>query len=118
MLAEQMKMNAEAQLLSSSSRLFLHFIGYAEESNTLTAMVLLKIYIIAVYVTCSRYGKNLCKLIESYLEIISGKEWCLVDDSLVRSATSKILAEILRKAGLRNTLFRPSIPAEISCSLL
>lgn len=43
-------------------------------------------------------------------KVISGKRIVIVDDSLVRGTTSKILIEILRKAGAKEIHFRSASP--------
>ena len=88
-------------------------IGFAEESGIHYSNGLIKNKYIArtfIQPTQDMRVKAVSAKLNPLKNIIEGKRVVVVDDSLVRGTTSKILIEILRKAGAKEVHFRSASP--------
>ena len=89
-------------------------IGYAEESGIPYAMGLIKNkYIARTFIKPVQSLREQAVMVKlNPLRIqLEGKRVVVVDDSLVRGTTSKILIEIIRRAGAKEVHFRSASPA-------
>ena len=89
-------------------------IGYAEESGIPYAMGLIKNkYIARTFIKPVQSLREQAVMVKlNPLRIqLEGKRVVVVDDSLVRGTTSKILIEIIRRAGAKEVHFRSAYPA-------
>ena len=89
-------------------------IGYAEESGIPYAMGLIKNkYIARTFIKPVQSLREQAVMVKLHpLRIqLEGKRVVVVDDSLVRGTTSKILIEIIRRAGAKEVHFRSASPA-------
>lgn len=112
MLARQMKIDADIVIGVPDSGVPAA-IGYAEESGIPYSNGLIKNKYIArtfIQPTQDMREKSVMAKLNPLKKVISGKRIVIVDDSLVRGTTSKILIEILRKAGAKEIHFRSASP--------
>ena len=89
-------------------------IGYAEESGIPYAMGLIKNkYLARTFIKPVQSLREQAVMVKlNPLRIqLEGKRVVVVDDSLVRGTTSKILIEIIRRAGAKEVHFRSASPA-------
>ena len=89
-------------------------IGYAEQSGIPYAMGLIKNkYIARTFIKPVQSLREQAVMVKlNPLRIqLEGKRVVVVDDSLVRGTTSKILIEIIRRAGAKEVHFRSASPA-------
>lgn len=94
-------------------------IGYAEESGTPYAMGLIKNkYIGRTFIQPEQSMRERAVTVKlnPLRSVLDGKKVLIVDDSLVRGTTSKILIELVRKAGAKEVHFcSASPPVTHSC---
>lgn len=94
-------------------------IGYAEESGIPYGIGLIKNkYIGRTFIKPSQELREQAVMVKlNPLKInLEGKRVVIIDDSLVRGTTSKILIDIVRKAGAKEVHFRSASPAvKFSC---
>lgn len=111
-LARQMKVEADIVIGVPDSGVPAA-IGFAEESKIPYGNGLIKNKYVArtfIQPTQEMREKAVLAKLNPIKSIIAGKRIVVVDDSLVRGTTSKILIQILRKAGAKEVHFRSASP--------
>lgn len=113
LLARQMKIEADVVIGVPDSGIPAA-IGYAEESGIPYAMGLVKNkYIGRTFIKPTQALREQAVMVKlNPLKVnLEGKRVVIIDDSLVRGTTSKILIEIIRRAGAKEVHFRSASPA-------
>lgn len=118
LLAKQMKVEADIVIGVPDSGIPAA-IGYAEESGIPYAMGLIKNkYIGRTFIKPTQALREQAVMVKlNPLRVqLEGKRVVIIDDSLVRGTTSKILIDIIRRAGAKEVHFRSASPAvKYSC---
>ena len=118
LLAKQMKIEADIVIGVPDSGIPAA-IGYAEESGIPYGIGLIKNkYIGRTFIKPSQELREQAVAVKlNPLKVnLEGKRVVIIDDSLVRGTTSKILIEIVRRAGAKEVHFRSASPAvKYSC---
>lgn len=118
LLAKQMKIEADIVIGVPDSGIPAA-IGYAEESGIPYAMGLIKNkYIGRTFIKPTQALREQAVMVKlNPLRVqLEGKRVVIIDDSLVRGTTSKILVDLIRKAGAKEVHFRSASPAvKYSC---
>ncbi|WP_300453002.1 amidophosphoribosyltransferase [Fusobacterium sp.] len=118
LLAKQMKVEADIVIGVPDSGIPAA-IGYAEESGIPYGIGLIKNkYIGRTFIKPSQELREQAVAVKlNPLKVnLEGKRVVIIDDSLVRGTTSKILIEIVRRAGAKEVHFRSASPAvKYSC---
>lgn len=118
LLARQMKVDADVVIGVPDSGIPAA-IGYAEESGIPYAIGLVKNkYIGRTFIKPTQALREQAVMVKlNPLKVnLEGKRVVIIDDSLVRGTTSKILIEIIRRAGAKEVHFRSASPAvKYSC---
>lgn len=118
LLAKQMKVEADIVIGVPDSGIPAA-IGYAEESGIPYAMGLIKNkYIGRTFIKPTQALREQAVMVKlNPLRVqLEGKRVVIIDDSLVRGTTSKILVDIIRRAGAKEVHFRSASPAvKYSC---
>ncbi len=113
LLARQMEVDADVVIGVPDSGIPAA-IGYAEESGIPYAIGLIKNkYIGRTFIKPTQALREQAVMVKlNPLKVnLEGKRVVIIDDSLVRGTTSKILIEIVRKAGAKEVHFRSASPA-------
>lgn len=113
LLARQMKVDADVVIGVPDSGIPAA-IGYAEESGIPYAIGLIKNkYIGRTFIKPTQALREQAVMVKlNPLKVnLEGKRVVIIDDSLVRGTTSKILIEIIRRAGAKEVHFRSASPA-------
>lgn len=113
LLARQMKVEADVVIGVPDSGIPAA-IGYAEESGIPYAVGLIKNkYIGRTFIKPTQALREQAVMVKlNPLKVnLEGKRVVIIDDSLVRGTTSKILIEIIRRAGAKEVHFRSASPA-------
>ncbi|MGY0394433.1 MULTISPECIES: amidophosphoribosyltransferase [unclassified Fusobacterium] len=113
LLARQMKVDADVVIGVPDSGIPAA-IGYAEESGIPYAIGLIKNkYIGRTFIKPTQALREQAVMVKlNPLKVnLEGKRVVIIDDSLVRGTTSKILIEIVRRAGAKEVHFRSASPA-------
>lgn len=113
LLARQMKVDADVVIGVPDSGIPAA-IGYAEESGIPYAVGLIKNkYIGRTFIKPTQALREQAVMVKlNPLKVnLEGKRVVIIDDSLVRGTTSKILIEIIRRAGAKEVHFRSASPA-------
>ena len=113
LLARQMKVDADVVIGVPDSGIPAA-IGYAEESGIPYAVGLIKNkYIGRTFIKPTQALREQAVMVKlNPLKVnLEGKRVVIIDDSLVRGTTSKILIEIVRRAGAKEVHFRSASPA-------
>lgn len=113
LLARQMKVEADVVIGVPDSGIPAA-IGYAEESGIPYAVGLIKNkYIARTFIKPTQALREQAVMVKlNPLKVnLEGKRVVIIDDSLVRGTTSKILIEIVRRAGAKEVHFRSASPA-------
>ena len=118
LLAKQMKIEADIVIGVPDSGIPAA-IGYAEESGIPYAMGLIKNkYIGRTFIKPTQALREQAVMVKlNPLRVqLEGKRVVIIDDSLVRGTTSKILIDLIRRAGAKEVHFRSASPAvKYSC---
>ena len=118
LLAKQMKVEADIVIGVPDSGIPAA-IGYAEESGIPYAMGLIKNkYIGRTFIKPTQALREQAVMVKlNPLRVqLEGKRVVIIDDSLVRGTTSKILIDLIRRAGAKEVHFRSASPAvKYSC---
>lgn len=118
LLAKQMKIEADIVIGVPDSGIPAA-IGYAEESEIPYAMGLIKNkYIGRTFIKPTQALREQAVMVKlNPLRVqLEGKRVVIIDDSLVRGTTSKILIDLIRRAGAKEVHFRSASPAvKYSC---
>ena len=113
LLVRQMKVDADVVIGVPDSGITAA-IGYAEESGIPYAIGLIKNkYIGRTFIKPTQALREQAVMVKlNPLKVnLEGKRVVIIDDSLVRGTTSKILIEIIRRAGAKEVHFRSASPA-------
>lgn len=113
LLARQMKVDADVVIGVPDSGIPAA-IGYAEESGIPYAIGLIKNkYTGRTFIKPTQALREQAVMVKlNPLKVnLEGKRVVIIDDSLVRGTTSKILIEIIRRAGAKEVHFRSASPA-------